>query len=123
MESRACAGLAPVLIIFPVVMTLLVLPMMLGGRAGVVATALFIGPESSAVVLTGLLAVYGVGLGLAPAQLTNTVLAGVPTDESGEGPATQSTVRQVGTAPGSAIAGSALSLALAVTVPRALRPA
>src|SRR5699024_8599010 len=57
---------------------------------------------------------------LASAQLTGTVLRDVPTEVSGQGSATQSTVRQVGSALGTALAGSALSVALALTVPAAL---
>lgn len=55
---------------------------------------------------------YGVGLGLASAQLTSLVLADVPPTMSGQGSATQSTVRQVGSAVGSAIAGTLLSIGL-----------
>jgi hypothetical protein len=44
------------------------------------------------------LVVYGLGLGLASAQLTGTVLRDVPVGVSGQGSATQSTVRQIGTA-------------------------
>ena len=53
--------------------------------------------------------VYGLGLGLASAQLTGTVLADIPTAVSGQGSATQSTVRQLGAALGSAIIGSVLA--------------
>ncbi|MBW3084081.1 Riboflavin transporter RibZ [Austwickia sp. TVS 96-490-7B] len=52
---------------------------------------------------------YGVGLGLASAQLTSTVLADVPARLSGAASATQSTVRQVGAALGSALAGAMLA--------------
>lgn len=66
------------------------------------------------------LVLYGLGLGLASAQLTGTVLRDVPVDVSGQGSATQSTVRQIGSALGTAFAGAALSVSLALTVPAAL---
>lgn len=74
-------------------------------------------------MLIGLgLEVAGVGLGLASAQLTGTVLQDIPVEISGQGSATQSTVRQIGSALGTAFAGAtlALALALAATLPAAL---
>ncbi|SDS68764.1 MFS transporter [Microlunatus soli] len=52
---------------------------------------------------------YGLGLGLASAQLTSTTLRDIPTDRSGSGSATQSTVRQLGSALGSAVGGATLA--------------
>ncbi|MFI6868230.1 MFS transporter [Nocardia sp. NPDC050406] len=75
-------------------------------------TALFVTPHISPWWLAALLAAYGVGLGMASAQLTGTVLADVPEDSSGQGSATQSTVRQVGSAFGIALIGGMLSVAL-----------
>lgn len=66
------------------------------------------------------LVVYGLGLGLASAQLTGTVLRDVPVEVSGQGSATQSTVRQIGSALGTAFAGATLSISLALTLPAAL---
>ena len=66
------------------------------------------------------LTVYGLGLGLASAQLTGTVLRDVPPAASGQASATQSTVRQIGSALGTASGGAALSAALAFTLPSAL---
>ncbi len=63
---------------------------------------------------------YGVGLGLASAQLTSTVLVGVPTELSGSASATQSTVRQVGAALGTALAGTQLAAGLAMLLPARL---
>ena len=54
------------------------------------------------------------------AQLTSTVLADIPEELSGAGSATQSTVRQLGSALGAAIAGSALAAAMAQKIPAAL---
>jgi EmrB/QacA subfamily drug resistance transporter len=76
------------------------------------------GPE--AWLLAVLLAAYGLGLGLASAQLTSTVLAQVPVAQSGVASATQSTVRQLGSALGAALAGTVLATAFAVTVPARL---
>ena len=66
------------------------------------------------------LVVYGLGLGLASAQLTGTVLQDIPVEISGQGFATQSTVRQIGSALDTAVAGATLSIALAATLPAAL---
>ena len=52
--------------------------------------------------------VYGVGVGLATAQLTGVILVDVPVDRSGAGSGTQSTSRQVGSALGIAILGTVL---------------
>ena len=60
------------------------------------------------------------GLGLASAQLTGTVLADVPLEQSGAASATQSTVRQVGSALGTAVAGTALAAGLGAALPTAL---
>ncbi len=80
---------------------------------GVLAFALYLRPSANVVVLALLLAIYGMGLGLASAQLTGTVLVDIPTSESGEGSAIQSTSRQLGAALGTAILGTVLSLGLA----------
>ena len=82
---------------------------------GVVATALFVAIHGSPWVLALLLVVYGFGLGLASAQLTGTVLADIPTEKSGQGSATQSTVRQVGSALGTALIGAVLAADLGQT--------
>ncbi|MFF0609783.1 DHA2 family efflux MFS transporter permease subunit [Nocardia tengchongensis] len=80
---------------------------------GVAAIALCVSPTVSRWLLAGLLAVYGAGLGLASAQLTGTVLVDVPPEKSGQGSATQSTVRQLGAALGAAVLGAVLSTGLA----------
>lgn len=87
---------------------------------GVAAVAFVVTPSVSPWLLAAVLVVYGVGLGLASAQLTSTTLAQVPPEQSGQGSATQSTVRQVGSALGTALVGSALAVFLAATVPAAL---
>lgn len=79
---------------------------------GVSVLALLISGSISALWVAMLLAVYGIGLELASAQLTSTVLRDVPTAQSGQGSATQSTVRQVGSALGTAIMGAVLAIAI-----------
>lgn len=54
------------------------------------------------------LVIYGAGVGLDSAQLTNVVLADVPPDSSGQASAMTSTFRQVGSALGAAILGAVL---------------
>lgn len=58
------------------------------------------------------LIVYGLGLGLASAQLTSLVLGDIPVRLSGQASATQSTIRQVGSALGAALGGMALTIGL-----------
>ncbi|MFB9163844.1 DHA2 family efflux MFS transporter permease subunit [Arthrobacter psychrochitiniphilus] len=77
--------------------------------AGLLVLALVITSTTSIWLIAALLVVYGLGLGLASAQLTGTVLADIPTTVSGQGSATQSTVRQLGAALGSAIMGTVLA--------------
>jgi len=88
--------------------------------AGAVALGLLIQGSTPSWLIAIPLVIYGLGLGLASAQLTGTVLRDVPVAISGQGSATQSTVRQVGAALGTAFAGAALSVALAITLPAAL---
>ena len=64
-----------------------------------------------------MLVVYGVGLGFASAQLTSTVMGDVPVERSGMGSATQSTVRQLGSATGIALGGSVLATSLSTHLP------
>ncbi|MDO5735058.1 MAG: MFS transporter [Propionibacteriaceae bacterium] len=79
---------------------------------GIVGTAVVVGMSLSPWLVALVLLPYGVGLGLASAQLTSTVLRDVPVSQSGSGSAVQSTVRQVGSALGSAVGGTALAVAL-----------
>ena len=90
---------------------------------GVLALVLLIRDDTHAWLVAIPLTVYGLGLGLASAQLTGTVLRDVPVAISGQGSATQSTVRQIGSALGTAFAGAALSISLARTLPAALENA
>ncbi|WP_154604792.1 DHA2 family efflux MFS transporter permease subunit [Arthrobacter sp. AQ5-05] len=77
--------------------------------AGLLVLGLVITSSTSVWLIAALLVIYGLGLGLASAQLTGTVLADIPVAVSGQGSATQSTVRQLGAALGSAIMGSVLA--------------
>ncbi len=88
--------------------------------AGVLVTVAILGPRTAPWLIAATLTVYGIGLGLASAQLTGTVLADVPPEQSGAASATQSTVRQVGSALGTAVAGTALAAGLGAALPTAL---
>lgn len=88
--------------------------------AGVLVLALLVTGTTPGWLIAIPLTFYGLGLGLASAQLTGTVLHDVPVEISGQASATQSTVRQIGSALGTAFAGAALSVALALTLPAAL---
>jgi hypothetical protein len=55
-----------------------------------------------------LLFVYGIGVGLATAQITGVILADVPVALSGQASGTQSTTRQLGSALGIAVLGTVL---------------
>ena len=78
--------------------------------AGVAALAWVIGAGAPLLPLVLLLVLYGLGLGLASAQLTSAVLRDIPPEASGQGSATQSTLRQLGSGLGTAIAGSVLAV-------------
>ncbi len=88
---------------------------------GVIVLVLIISGTTPGWLVAVPLVVYGLGLGLASAQLTGTVLRDVPVGVSGQASATQSTVRQIGSALGTAFAGAALSISLASTLPEALQ--
>ena len=52
--------------------------------------------------------VYGIGVGLATAQLTGVIMVDVPMNKTGQGSGSQSTVRQIGSALGIAVIGTML---------------
>lgn len=60
-------------------------------------------PDSSWWSLALILALYGVGVGFATAQVTNVVLADIPENDNGQAAGIQSTFRQLGSALGIAI--------------------
>ncbi len=87
---------------------------------GVIFLAAILSPTGAGWMVAVPLVLYGLGLGLASAQLTGTVLRDVPVSQSGQASATQSTVRQVGSAMGTAFAGAVLAMTLKVSVPSAV---
>lgn len=54
------------------------------------------------------LAIYGIGIGLATAQLTGVIMVDVPLEKTGQASGSQSTVRQIGSALGIAVLGTVL---------------
>lgn len=64
-------------------------------------------------LLAGWLFLYGVGVGMATAQLTSVILADVPVSQSGQASGLQSTFRQLGSALGIAVLGTLLVSTLA----------
>ena len=79
---------------------------------GIVAVGLTFAADRPAWQFCPQLFVYGLGVGFATAQLTSVILADVPPAQSGEGSGIQSTSRQVGSALGIAILGTALTTGL-----------
>lgn len=75
---------------------------------GIAGLAALIRVDSSLWVTSVTLFVYGMGVGFATSQLTSIILRDVPVERSGQGSSTQSTSRQVGSALGIAILGTAL---------------
>src|SRR5690606_35210596 len=75
---------------------------------GLAVLAFWVSPDASSWVTGIPLFVYGMGVGFATAQLTQVILSDVPVEESGQASSTQSTARQVGSALGIAILGTAL---------------
>lgn len=81
---------------------------------GVAGIGAVVGPGTAWWATVPVLFVYGMGVGLATAQLTGVVLADVPVADSGQGSGTQSTSRQIGSAFGIAILGTVLFSTLGV---------
>ena len=75
---------------------------------GVLGIALFAGSDGGWGVVAPFLAIYGIGVGLATAQLTGVIMVDVPLEKVGQGSGSQSTVRQIGSALGIAVLGTAL---------------
>jgi EmrB/QacA subfamily drug resistance transporter len=70
--------------------------------------ALTVSRTLSGVVVAAWLFVYGMGVGMATAQLTSVILAEIPVRESGQASGLQSSVRQLGSALGVAVLGGLL---------------
>ena len=87
---------------------------------GIVFFALVVSPDVSPWAFVAPLGIYGLGVGFATAQLTNVALGEVPITESGQASAVQSTLRQVGSALGTAVLGVALAVATTAHVTSSL---
>jgi EmrB/QacA subfamily drug resistance transporter len=74
----------------------------------VAGLALTLSASISGWLIAGWLFLYGIGVGMATAQLTSVILAEVPVADSGQASGLQSTFRQLGSALGVAILGSLL---------------
>ncbi|MBC7517434.1 MAG: DHA2 family efflux MFS transporter permease subunit [Microbacteriaceae bacterium] len=79
---------------------------------GVAGLGIVITAEATWLVVVPFLFVYGIGVGLATAQLTGVVLKDVPVAQSGQGSGTSSTARQIGAALGIAVLGTVLFTAV-----------
>jgi hypothetical protein len=75
---------------------------------GVAGIAIFASTSSGWGALAPFLFLYGLGIGLATAQLTGVIMVDVPMDKTGQGSGSQSTVRQIGSALGIAVLGTVL---------------
>lgn len=75
---------------------------------GVTGLGIMISAQATWLSVVPFLFVYGLGVGLATAQLTGVVLRDVPVEQSGQGSGTSSTARQIGSALGIAILGTIL---------------
>jgi EmrB/QacA subfamily drug resistance transporter len=79
---------------------------------GILATTLLLSTTVTGLQLVIPLVVYGVGVGLATAQLTSVTLSDIPMQKSGLASGANSTMRQVGSALGIAILGTILIVSL-----------
>ncbi len=79
---------------------------------GIIAVTLLLGTSVTGLQLVVPLFVYGIGVGLATAQLTSITLSDVPVERSGLASGANSTMRQVGSALGIAILGTILFVSL-----------
>lgn len=79
----------------------------------IAGTALIISEDVSGPAIAGMLFVYGVGVGMATAQLTSAILIDVPVGASGQASGFLTTVRQLGSALGIAVLGGLLISSLA----------
>ena len=75
---------------------------------GVAGIAIFASTDAGWLALAPFLFLYGLGIGLATAQLTGVIMVDVPMEQTGQGSGSQSTVRQIGSALGIAVLGTVL---------------
>ncbi len=80
--------------------------------AAVVALGVTVSATTTGFGLAPWMLLYGLGLGLTSAQLTNVSLADVPPAQAGQASGTQSTARQVGAALGIAVVGTVFATSL-----------
>jgi EmrB/QacA subfamily drug resistance transporter len=76
--------------------------------AGVAGIAMFASIAGGWWPVAPFLLLYGIGVGLATAQLTGVIMVEVPMDKIGQASGSQSTVRQIGSALGIAVLGTVL---------------
>lgn len=74
-----------------------------------------VGVDTPLLWFTPVLGLYGIGVGLAIAQLTNVTLSDIPMQYAGVGSGANNTVRQVGAAVGIAVLGAILTAQIAAT--------
>ncbi|WP_262851723.1 MFS transporter [Mumia quercus] len=79
----------------------------------IAGTALVISADVSGPVIASLLFLYGIGVGMATAQLTSAILIDIPVGSSGQASGFLTTVRQLGSALGIAVLGGLLISTLA----------
>lgn len=79
---------------------------------GIAGLGLSLSASGSGWRLVPTLVIYGLGVGMATAQLTGVILEEVPVEASGQGSGIQSTFRQVGSALGIAVLGTVLFTSL-----------
>jgi EmrB/QacA subfamily drug resistance transporter len=75
---------------------------------GVAGISLFASTEGGWAPVAPFLLLYGIGVGLATAQLTGVIMTDVPMNKIGQASGSQSTVRQIGSALGIAVLGTIL---------------
>lgn len=75
---------------------------------GILGFGLLASTDSGWGPIAPFLFLYGVGVGLATAQLTGVIMVDVPAEKTGQGSGSQSTVRQIGSALGIAVIGTML---------------
>ena len=74
----------------------------------VIGIAVVASTDSGWPILAPFLLLYGLGIGLATAQLTGVIMVDVPAENIGQASGSQSTVRQIGSALGIAVLGTVL---------------
>jgi EmrB/QacA subfamily drug resistance transporter len=88
---------------------------------GIAGIALFGNIEGGWLSVAAWLTIYGMGIGLATAQLTGVIMVDVPNEKIGQASGSQSTVRQIGSALGIAVLGTILFTSTQVASEQNLR--